>query len=465
MASVRSRRFKLSAALVALSVAAVGAVVAANSASAMAPMPNHILLRRVIASPQTSAAHVTYLGRTFTVPASWSVVDLSKNPTACVRFDVHALYLGTPSTEQKCPAYAVATATGAALVEPATSQAAPSAQDDAIAQRITATLSNVEITASYGADRGQVVRVLKSAGVPTPSVVASAAPNQAVLAAPSASSVAIPQAAQTKLVATAGAVTPALVAGMTDAFMGRGFDACTAPSPAQMSAWKASPFAAIGVYIGGTSRACAQPELTPSWVTTETAAGWHLLPIYAGIEVGGITNPSAQAIASANDAVAQASALGIGKGAVLCYDMEGGEYTAAQQATAEAFLSAWTQQLHNLGYRSGLYGEEVRDLGAEGVVVTDWGKMTSPDVIDVANPNGQADDDPGADPGSHWLGNRIHQFVADASTTYGGVTINIDEDWFWLSQPCGNASQPGVQDQPGVSIPCGTRPGTLPPQP
>jgi hypothetical protein len=35
---------------------------------------------------------------------------------------------------------------------------------------------------------------------------------------------------------------------------GLGFDACTAPSRSAMSGWSASPYSAIGVYIGGANR-------------------------------------------------------------------------------------------------------------------------------------------------------------------------------------------------------------------
>ena len=34
-----------------------------------------------------------------------------------------------------------------------------------------------------------------------------------------------------------------------------------------MAAWAASPYRAIGVYIGGANRACSQPNLTSSWVS------------------------------------------------------------------------------------------------------------------------------------------------------------------------------------------------------
>ena len=47
-----------------------------------------------------------------------------------------------------------------------------------------------------------------------------------------------------------------------DAFTGLGFDACAAPSSRTMTAWAASPYRAIGVYIGGSNRGCSQPNLT-----------------------------------------------------------------------------------------------------------------------------------------------------------------------------------------------------------
>ena len=43
-------------------------------------------------------------------------------------------------------------------------------------------------------------------------------------------------------------------------FTGLAFDTCTAPTIAQMTAWKASPYKAIGIYIGGVNRSCAQPN-------------------------------------------------------------------------------------------------------------------------------------------------------------------------------------------------------------
>jgi hypothetical protein len=321
-------------------------------------------------------------------------------------------------------------------------------------QRITAALPGVEITASYdGGDRSSVVALLSAAGVPGPAVAAESTSSSAVAAHIAAN-----------LRPLQNPVTPTVVANMTWSFTGLGFDACTAPSAAQMTAWgAASQFSGVGVYIGGAGRACTQPNLTSSWVSTEAAAGWHLLPLYVGpqTEYKTITDAAAQGTASADDAATQASALGIGTGAVLYYDMEGGDYTAAQTATVETFLNAWSTELHALHYRAAVYGSET---GAISTLISGWGTMTEPEVIDVANWNSQADDDPGSDIANHWAGHRVHQFLGDANATYGGVTINIDQDYFGLDGQCGPnvtataTATPNPIAQPQYRVNCGAFP-------
>lgn len=394
------------------------------------------------------ARPVTYLGHTFTVPAGWRLVDLAHDPTACVRFDTPAVYLGSPSSAQRCTVQGGAGVQDAVLVEPSSAATGKAATDDAVGQRIEATLPGVQITASYDvAGRSAVVSLLSAAGVPAPAADAQASTR-----------------ARAELSALQDSVTSATVASMTGRYTGLGFDACTAPSTDQMTDWSggASPFAAIGVYIGGAGRACAQPELTASWVTAEAAAGWHLLPLYVGPQAssGTITNAAAQGTSSADDAAAQAAALGIGAGAVLYYDMEGGGYTAAQTATAQTFLAAWTTELHALGYRSAVYGNET---GALGAMTAAWGTVAEPDVIDVENWNGQADDDPGADPSAHWASHRVHQFQGPANATYGGFTDNIDEDYFNLGIPCSATPSlpPSSAARPNYQINCtvGQMPG------
>lgn len=72
------------------------------------------------ASAISSAAvpqRVTYGGLGLDVPPGWTVVDLTADPTACVRFDVHVVYLGTPGAVQHCPAVLVGR-TEAILLQP-----------------------------------------------------------------------------------------------------------------------------------------------------------------------------------------------------------------------------------------------------------------------------------------------------------------------------------------------------------
>ena len=69
------------------------------------------------ASADQGSRLVTYRGYSFRVPASWRVVDLAQHRRACVRFDRHAVYLGTPSPSQTCPSRLLGT-TEAMLVEP-----------------------------------------------------------------------------------------------------------------------------------------------------------------------------------------------------------------------------------------------------------------------------------------------------------------------------------------------------------
>ncbi|MDQ6817624.1 MAG: hypothetical protein M3018_09520, partial [Actinomycetota bacterium] len=65
---------------------------------------------------------VRYHGLKILVPSAWPVYDLEANPSVCVRFDRHAVYVGRPSSQQRCPAHA-AGRTESILVEPATGQA------------------------------------------------------------------------------------------------------------------------------------------------------------------------------------------------------------------------------------------------------------------------------------------------------------------------------------------------------
>ncbi|MGH3216955.1 MAG: hypothetical protein ACRDN1_13700, partial [Trebonia sp.] len=50
---------------------------------------------------------VQYHGYQIRVPGSWPVYNLATDPSQCVLFNVHAVYLGTPGSAQDCPAAAL----------------------------------------------------------------------------------------------------------------------------------------------------------------------------------------------------------------------------------------------------------------------------------------------------------------------------------------------------------------------
>src|SRR5664280_2092869 len=168
----------------------------------------------------------------------------------------------------------------------------------------------------------------------------------------------------------------AALPGPSPATAGKGFDTCTAPASDVMDTWRASsPYQAVGIYIGGVNRGCAQPLLTAQWVNAQESAGWHLLPIYMGLQPYCTTSTkpyrftSADAAtsgrAAADDAVVQAQALGLGTGSTIYSDIEA--YSPTDPACTTAVLtyqSQWTQRLHEDGYLSGFYsslGSGVRD--------------------------------------------------------------------------------------------------------
>jgi hypothetical protein len=223
-------------------------------------------------------------------------------------------------------------------------------------------------------------------------------------------------------------------------FTGYGFDACTAPSSATMTAWLASPYRAVGIYFGGNNRACAQPNLTAAWVAEQQAAGWHLMPIYLGPQASCTTSnkknlidnaqAAAQGRATAEDAVAQATALGLARESVLIYDMEAYRTgDAACRTGVLAFLNAWTARLHDLGYLSGFYSsmssgvaDQVANYNAVG--------YARPDYLDFARWDGVATVADPALPAGYWEPKRrMKQYRGGHDETWGGVTINIDNDY------------------------------------
>lgn len=367
------------------------------------------------AGASTISKRVTYRGYTIRVPADWPVYRLAGNSTVCVRFNRHAVYLGRPSTHQRCPATALGR-TEAILVAPlgASRNALPSG--GSVAER-TIRSRRLTVTATWNHDPAVVERALGGRLTPPP------APAPVVMKAAR-----LPLARAASRPHQAGEV-----------YAGLGFDACAAPSLSTMTAWGASPYRALGVYVGGANMACSQPNLTPTWVADEWAAGWHLIPTYVGLQAPtnscgcqamstNTTTAGAQGAAAAEDAVVHAQAIGIGAGNPIYDDMESYGRTSTNTSAVLAFLSAWTAQLHAEGYLSGVYSSA--DAGITDLANQFGTTYLEPDDIWIADWNGAQTTSDASVPSADWAANqRLHQYRGGHNETYDGVTLNIDNNY------------------------------------
>ncbi|MFI2781318.1 glycoside hydrolase domain-containing protein [Streptomyces sp. ALB3] len=396
-------------------------------------------------TPPENLRGVTYHGYRIEVPADWEVVDLAENPRACLRFDRPAVYLGEPGEQNDCPAEVVGRSAGV-VVEPITARSAG---------RVTAatarTLRGTAVAPSAGSGDDTIQIAVEDAGV---LVTAAHTPRTEGLVRGVLASAELTEGAErTELPAAPrrGDTTPLAAAGpQPGTYLGKGFDACTAPSQAAMNAWQASsPYSAVGVYISGSFRGCAQPNLTASWVSSQTANGWRLFPIDVGRQApctsyslrmsADPATARSQGVTAAAGALAAASGLGIPAGSALYSDIEAYTSTASCKAAVLSYLSGWTERLHSSGYLSGFYSSAasgIKDAASE------YGNSayTRVDHLFYAWWNGAADTGTGSYvPSSYWSGHqRIHQYAGEVTESYGGYSINIDRDYLDV----GNGSTP-----------------------
>jgi hypothetical protein len=227
--------------------------------------------------------------------------------------------------------------------------------------------------------------------------------------------------------------------GKATGFTGYAFDACNAPPVASLAAWLASPYRALGIYIGGANRACTNPQITPEWTSAAVATGWNLIPLYVGLQapcvsLRGVTKispalASSQGTASADDADASAAAVGLSPGSPIYFDMEG--YALSDPACTQAvqsFVTAWVNELHALGHLAGIYGSAsstIRDMQALATTAS------APDEVWIANWNGN--ESVFGDPyisDSLWTNHqRLHQYRGSHHESWGGVTLDIDSNY------------------------------------
>jgi hypothetical protein len=423
------------------------------------------------AGPQTKI--IEYYGVRFGVPARWPVYRLDQEPSRCVRYDRHAVYLGRAGADQDCPARMagrtetlqvepldsppsrtpeIPEAPGAPsrdhLVEPADpprqgrparpalteTPVGPSetpgapADEEAreVAREVDAALpaAGLRMTGTYGSDRALLDDVLRSVRV-RPGV-RRALPSLGTPGPDSGLRIAVPYRPFHRLPDGRG--------GHRTWATGRGFDACTAPSLAAMHAWRGT-YRVANIYIGGASRGCAQPNLTRHWVGSVRRMGYRLIPTYVGLQAPcsayhtrfTAKNAYRKGRASADDAVHRARALGVPRGEPIYFDMEGYPTERAPcRRAVHRFMHAWSRRVPSRGYVAGMYGSAgagVQDIGeATGI--------TKPEAIWFARWDGKARTAGGRYLRRSWWNphRRIKQYRGGHRERHGGYTLNVDSN-------------------------------------
>lgn len=221
-------------------------------------------------------------------------------------------------------------------------------------------------------------------------------------------------------------------------------DTASAPPLATMQAWQsgsaAAPYRAIAVYVPvdpavDDRHDKSQANLTPSWVQAVQAGGWHVVPVYLGLQVptacqyGSFhamsSDPAAaqaQGVAAADAAVGASDALGIDPAVPVVYDLE--SYRTGCKDAAQAFLVGWTARLHEHGRLAGVYGgvSAAGDLASADATDPTY---VLPDLFWAATDNHSASTSVTGLPARGWK--VANQFLWGVDRTYGGATVNLDE--------------------------------------
>jgi photosystem II stability/assembly factor-like uncharacterized protein len=237
----------------------------------------------------------------------------------------------------------------------------------------------------------------------------------------------------------------------TAAVVGQGFDKCEIPTLSQMQTWSTSgPYKTVNLYFGGSSRACANSSLSPSYLYRLSQQGWKFIPTWVGPQAPCTGFPSrmssdptvafTQGVSEANLAVDRLLALGLTgpdkTGSVVYYDIENYGTDAACRAAVNSFMNGWVSQLHERGNLAGVYGSTLCNTGLNDFMTI----AEMPDVIWPArwyHNQGSGFYDPTADvwnlgnciPNSAWANHqRIRQYEGDHDEAWGGLSLAIDSD-------------------------------------
>jgi PKD repeat protein/photosystem II stability/assembly factor-like uncharacterized protein len=233
-------------------------------------------------------------------------------------------------------------------------------------------------------------------------------------------------------------------------WQGQGFDICGTPTTDQLEVWTdESPYvyAPMNLYIGGSMRAtgCNFSLLTASYITELRTQGWTFIPTWVGPQApcrnfrDTFSYDTSQAylegIDEANLAVEALASLGLTSadksGSIVYYDLEAFGDDQACLAAAKSFMNGWVTQLHLRGNYAGVYGGTLCPSGLNNYLQI----ANIPDAIWPANWTSDTRDNSetvwtaGCISTSSWANHqRVRQYSGGHNETYGGVTLNIDND-------------------------------------
>ncbi|MBT2209482.1 DUF1906 domain-containing protein [Actinomadura sp. NEAU-AAG7] len=411
------------------------------------------------------ARTVRYHGVRVPVPEGWTVYRLDRDPSRCVRYDRHAVYLGRPGPQPDCPARVVGR-TEAVHVQPLDGRpeadGGPGASSRTIVRgsrlasytvrrstgqeaRLALPEAGVAITGVYGTDPSLLQWLLRGTrldpagpavppghhrpGEPDPPTDPTDDPSFAMppfIGPPGPDGEDGDDGAQGD-----GGGDETKAEGAWAA--GRGFDTCTAPALSSMRAWRPS-FKITNIYIGGAARGCAQPNLTPGWVRKVRKMGYRITPTYVGLQAPCGSRPqrftagnaASKGRKAAVDAARRARALGIPPHKPIYFDMEAYRGNTACRRAVLRFVNGWVKRLKSENYKPCLYSSAasgIRDVGRSA-------RIARPGCVWFANWDGRARvyGDPYLP--DHWWTphRRIKQYRGGHRERHGGVTLNIDSN-------------------------------------
>ncbi|HEY6392108.1 MAG TPA: glycoside hydrolase domain-containing protein [Bryobacteraceae bacterium] len=217
-----------------------------------------------------------------------------------------------------------------------------------------------------------------------------------------------------------------------------GFDTSAYPGDQTMKVWKhSSPYVFVAYYLKAPCHHSA------SWMghrATLVNMGWNLLPVYVGQQVAGVSPctssilTAAQGDADGVDAASKMESEGFPAGSFVYLDVERCDTFPAGLA---AYVTAWVSKLASGNYSPGVYchkhnADDVRTAVLAGLPTPPaadprfWivGGVAAQFNIHTSKPP-----DVGVGFANLW------QCPVSVNRTFGGTTINIDEDIADVANP------------------------------